>query len=114
MAGLMEKMKTDEEMKKQKKMLMKVAAFILAEALTRGVAAFDKEMPFDEAELLRNNMDFVVTSLGIKHLEVMDAAGDLGDKDPKNQAKDATPGKPKLYLYAEASSVLDAAAASSQ
>ena len=95
--------KQSETMKKEKKKLMKVAAFVQAEAKSgKGADAFRKEMPFSEAQVITDNLDYVTRMLDLVKLDVLDADDEKDAalaKGATNAQDGATPGKPGFHVF---------------
>ncbi|KAF6142493.1 hypothetical protein GIB67_039457 [Kingdonia uniflora] len=60
-----------EDFKKTQKLCMPFMRFKKDEAVSVGVQALDLKLPFDEVEVLTENLDLIKRQLGLEHLEVL-------------------------------------------
>jgi len=71
------------------------AAFIVKNFEEQGPDVLDKELPFDQAEVLQETAEFFKKELGLD-LEIHDASSDY--PDPKKKKDQAYPAAPQFYL----------------
>jgi leucyl-tRNA synthetase len=71
------------------------AAFIVKNLEEQGPDVLDKELPFDQAEVLQQTADFFTRELGLE-LQIHDASSDC--PDPKKKKDQAYPAAPQFYL----------------
>ena len=69
MKDLMPIVKQSEILRAEGKMLMKVAAFVIAQVKSEGPNALLPEMPFSEVDVLNENKSYIQKMLGLKSIE---------------------------------------------
>jgi len=85
--------------KKDVKRAMQFAGHIRAEVESRGKAAFDINLGFDEEKLLRDNLELVTRGLNLVHAEVKKFSGKAQGQEQQNQVVEALPGEPGLFFF---------------
>ncbi|KAL0910696.1 hypothetical protein M5K25_018777 [Dendrobium thyrsiflorum] len=64
----------DMNMKQIQKLCMSFIKFKMHDALHVGVHALDLKLPFDEIEVLQENLDLIRRQLGLEHVEILSAS----------------------------------------
>jgi hypothetical protein len=65
----------------------------------RGAEAFERRMPFEEKQVIAENIDFVRLSLGMAKVSLK-SAQELQEEEEKVKAAAAIPGQPALAFSA--------------
>lgn len=87
-----------------KSMVMPFAKAKADAATAAGAVALDLKLPFDEAALLEQNIDYLVRSLKINRVSVSSITYDVQVTLEQNSVRDATPGSPAhLFTMAQQS-----------
>jgi len=73
-------------------------AFMLDEVKRRGPEALDLGLPFNELDLLRDNVKQIVKGLDLKEVKVLSAL-DAASPGSAKHREEATPGKPGFYAF---------------
>lgn len=88
------------EDKKMIKFAMQFASFVQSEINDVGETALDVQLPFDQAEILTQNLDYIKAQLNVSEINILKvgheeaAAAGLPDRIAEN----VTPGKPSLWF----------------
>eukprot|EP01028_Stygiella_incarcerata_P009300 TRINITY_DN4376_c0_g1_i1.p1 TRINITY_DN4376_c0_g1~~TRINITY_DN4376_c0_g1_i1.p1 ORF type:complete len:1110 (-),score=325.02 TRINITY_DN4376_c0_g1_i1:211-3249(-) len=90
--------KTDELLRKGMKKIMPFVAQKKQEAIETGPAALEEQTPFDEMELLTDNMKLVELSTGIANVECY-FADDESAPDPGKRKAFSTPSHPSIHVF---------------
>jgi hypothetical protein len=77
---------------------MKFAAFVGADVRERGTEALELSLPFDQRDVLQQNLAYIKRSLGIKELSVHDPS-DPSAPGPEDKKNAALPGKPSIFPF---------------
>ena len=100
---LMPVVQASELLKAEGKMLLKVAAFIVAEVKDRGESALQAKMPFDELTVLEENKGYIGKMLGLESIEFFharDADAKVFEGAKAGTREAALPGAPTIVGYA--------------
>uniref|UniRef100_A0A383W6K7 leucine--tRNA ligase n=1 Tax=Tetradesmus obliquus TaxID=3088 RepID=A0A383W6K7_TETOB len=94
--------------KQLKQLAMPFARYKMDEALKGGKQVLDVKLPFDEAQLLRDNLPYLLRSLNLEGLQISSAAA----ADAPAAAAAAGPGTPHIHFTAGAPAAAAVGAAS--
>merc|ERR1712139_454895 len=87
--------------KQEANKIMTFCSFVMKEEVkVRGKAALDLELPFDEATMLREQLDLVKKQLGVKDVIIQDASSSH-PKDTNTKRDVTAPGKPQIVFWKE-------------
>ncbi|CAM9242157.1 unnamed protein product, partial [Ectocarpus fasciculatus] len=92
-------MEAKPEWKKETKLLMQFGAFMKNEADDRGADALAVELPFDQQQILEDNMSYLRASLELDEVNFVNIH-DEGITGDKKKIESTTPGKPACQFYA--------------
>ncbi|CAM9703391.1 unnamed protein product [Chrysoparadoxa australica] len=85
--------------KKESQGVMQFASFLKEQYLTLGAQALETTLPFDQAEILKENKAFMTSSLGLQDIEIF-ITTDADCPKPEGKVKKAPdPGHPEIYFY---------------
>lgn len=99
---LAQEFKQEPELAKKIKDVMQFSKFIEKEMQTRGQAALELSSPFDEADLLGENLDFITRGLASISVSVCKVS-DPECPDPANKKSSAKPGHSAPFFFHSAS-----------
>lgn len=77
---------------------MQFGSFMKTEADDRGPDALAVEQPFDQAQILRENVSFIQKSLDLDEIQIL-SVHDEGIPGDKKKIENAAPGKPAFQFY---------------
>jgi len=84
--------------KKMIKFAMQFASFVINEAKDVGPAALDVQLPFDQKDILSENVSYIKSQINVPDIDIVKVgAGDSGDV-PDRLVENVTPGKPTLWF----------------
>ena len=82
--------------KKQMKFTMQFAAFMKNEVAEVGKVALDVQLPFDQASILNESLQYLKSQLNLENLDVVKV--DAAEGIPDRVAEQVTPGSPTMWL----------------
>ncbi|SCP05043.1 leucine--tRNA ligase, putative [Plasmodium ovale] len=84
--------------KNEKKDILSFATFLVKDNVTLNNNQYELTLPYDEIQLIKNNVDFIRRSLNLGDIQVLDNSRRF-DLDNTDIHKLANPGNPSIFMY---------------